>query len=132
MVLMLAVSMLLAGLLVDLVSSRPITAKDILLKATAYVLGAGLATILLRTDRLLVEITDSTIRGPVRKWLWFTSIEAPLTDVYLPGSRMSFWQGSFIRLRTGEKIILSWPYIGMRRTQELFSLLEKQSSRPGH
>lgn len=121
-------AMLLGSVAVEIAASRPITAGDLLLKATAYALGATLATFLLRTDRLRVEITPTAIRGPVRRWLWFTSVEAPCADVDLLASRISFWWGSFIRLRTGQKITLDSLFMGMEQIREIFRLLEENTA----
>lgn len=121
-------AMLLGSVAVDIASSHPITARDFLLKASAYAVGATLATFLMRIDRLRVEITPSAIRGPVRRWLWFTSVEAPLADVDLLASRMSFWWGSFIRLRTGQKITLDSLFMGMKQIREIFHMLEENTA----
>ena len=129
-VLLLVMAMLLGALAVDVASSRTITLWDLLAKATAYAIGAGIAAILLRTDRLCVEIDDDRIRGPVRQWLWFTSVEAPLADVDLLASRISFWRGSFIRLRTGQKIILNPLFMGMAQIRTIFDVLKQHAANP--
>ena len=126
--LLVVAAMLLSSVAVEIASSRPITAGDLLLKASACALGVTLATFLLRTDRLRVEITPAGIRGPVRRWFWFTSVEAPLADVDLLASRISFWWGSFIRLRTGQKITLDSLFMGMKQIREIFHVLEERAA----
>jgi hypothetical protein len=124
-VLVLVAAMLVGGVVVDIAFSRPISLRDLALRASAYAIGVVVATLLLRTDRFFVEIGPSTIRGPVRKWLGFTTMEAPLSDVDLLASRMSLWRGSFIRLKTGEKITLDALFMGMEQIRRIFDSLRK-------
>ncbi len=123
-VLVLVAAMLLGGVAVDLAYSHPISLRDFLLKASAYTIGASIATVLVRVDRFCVEIGPATIRGPVREWFWFTTVEARLSDVDLLASRMSFWWGSFIRLKTGQKITLDSLFMGMRQIRQIFEALK--------